>query len=331
MKIILTTGDPNGIGIEILAKSLLKIQNDDSFEQCEFTVCGNSRILYEYLQKIKIDSTISENKIELGKKIYSILPCEYYYPVSFGKESADAGKAAAESIEKTLERAIKSEFDALVTMPISKAAIYKSGWKYPGHTEMLADRCNVSTPLMILCTRDVRVALATVHIPISEVSKLLTKELLVNISKQFNDSLIKDYSITPPSIAFLGLNPHSGEAGAMGSEEIKLTTPAINECRRIGINVNGPHPADGFFAHGSYKNYDGIVAMYHDQGLIPLKMIASGAGVNFTAGLPIVRTSPDHGTAFEIAGKGLADETSALEAIRLAIEIANNREKNQNV
>lgn len=331
MNIILSIGDPNGIGIEILAKALLKTQNNDNLSKISFSISANKNILSEYLNKIGIPATVENKKLYLGKKLYSILNCEYYYPIKLGFESANAGKAASESIENALQQTIAGHFDAFVTMPISKSAVYKAGWKFPGHTEMLANACNINNPLMILCTRSIRVALATVHISIDKVARNLSINSVQSILTTFNNSLRNDYNINQPKIAVLGLNPHAGESGAIGKEETEIIIPAIEMCKINGISADGPHPADGFFAHNAYQNYDGILAMYHDQGLIPLKMLAKGAGVNFTAGLPIVRTSPDHGTAFAIAGKNLADETSALEAICLAVDVVNNRRNVENV
>ncbi len=325
MKIILTTGDPNGIGIEILAKALLSVRRDKLFEDIDFTIAGNENILKDYFAVTSFDGYIRGGRLRINDLDCRILHCQNYYKIKPGDESAEGGAAAAKSIETALEKTIAGDFDALVTMPISKAAVYKAGWKFPGHTEMLASRCGVEKPMMILCTQKIRVALATIHTPISRVPEMISRETVFERIEAFNKSLLKDFGIKKPKIAVLGLNPHAGEGGGLGSEENEHISPAIKMAVRKGTEAEGPHPADGFFARGAYKRYDGILAMYHDQGLIPLKMLAAGAGVNFTAGLPIVRTSPDHGSAFAIAGKGIAEERSAVEAVKMSVNIFRNR------
>ena len=323
MKIILTMGDPNGIGIEVLVKAfqLDNIRNLDA----EFEIAGNSKVLLNYIDKCKLDASIRDGKLIIDHKEINILDVCSDSEINLGENRRDAGKCAADSIEYAVKKTIEKKYDAVVTMPVSKEALYMAGWIFPGHTEMLADRCGVEKQVMILCTRKVRVALATVHTAISTVPGLINEELIEERLMVVNGSMINDHAISSPRIAVLGLNPHAGENGSMGQEEIDIISPAIKAANEIGIKAFGPFPSDGFFAHGEYKNYDAILAMYHDQGLIPLKMIANGAGINYTAGLPIVRTSVDHGTAFAIAGKDMADERSAAEAIEMAVIIAANR------
>ncbi len=326
MKIVFTTGDCNGIGLEVLAKGLLKLEEKRFNKQIDFTIIGNKKTIVEYYEKIKFPYQINGNSLHIGNKQLIIIDNEYYSPVEFGKETIAAGKLAAHSIEKAISMVLTNEFNAMVTLPISKAVIHKAGWKFTGHTEMLAARCNVSKPLMLLCSNKIRVGLLTIHVPLLEVPKLITKKIIQEISIIFHNSLIKDFAINKPKIALLGLNPHAGENGDIGKEEQEIIIPAINNIKTdYNINLSGPFPADGFFAHKDYLNYDGILAMYHDQGLIPLKLLANGTGVNFTANLPIVRTSPDHGTAYQIAGKNLADGNSVAEAIIMAFKIAENR------
>lgn len=322
MNIAITIGDCNGIGIEILIKALHKVGSDT---QADFTIVSNRQTLQEYINYMNLDAKLLGEKLVAGNREFQILDCMAYSPVNFGIVSRTAGELAAESIERAVSGALSGEFDAIVTMPVSKEALYLAGWKYPGHTEMIADRCGSNQPLMILAGGNLRVALATIHIPLRQVAESLNSNNLNSLLNLFNKSLISDFAIKEPRIAMLGLNPHAGEGGNIGTEELAIIQPSIEHCRAWGINVQGPFPADGFFAHGEYTGYDGILAMYHDQGLIPLKLLAGGAGVNFTAGLKIIRTSVDHGTAFGIAGKGVADEKSALNAIEMAIEIAENR------
>ena len=321
-------GDCNGIGLEILAKSIAEFDRiHKESKEIEFHVCGNENTMSHYYDLADMPFYIDESNLVINGRKCRIVNCKNEAEINFGKERADAGKLAAEAIETALENTLKGDYDAFVTMPVSKAALYLGGWKYPGHTEMLAAKSNVGDPLMILCTRKIRVTLATIHEPLAKVPDLLNKDQLRKIITLFSESLKKDFAKSDPAIAVLGVNPHAGEAGSMGSEELEMIFPAIKEANDSGIKAVGPFPADGFFAHGEYKKYDGILAMYHDQGLIPLKLLAKGAGVNFTGGLPIVRTSPDHGTAFAIAGKNEAGHSSSLESIKMAIDIHRNRSK----
>ena len=328
MRLIITVGDCNGIGIEVMLKAIIAF--DAEFENpfdYEIAISSNYETLKEYTENFSTILNFEKDGFYINNRFCKILNCPTKHKIEFGKVSQSAGKLSAEAIEFAIEKMIKGEYDCIVTMPVSKEALYKANWQYPGHTEMLADRCNVQKPLMILCTSSIRVALVTIHIPLKEVQGSITIDNLLNISRIFCKSLKQDFGINEPKIAMLGLNPHAGEKGSIGTEETEILVPAIELCQKEKISFEGPFPADGFFAHGEYKQYDGILAMYHDQGLIPLKLLAQGKGVNFTAGLPIIRTSPDHGTGFSIAGKGIADESSALEAIKMAIDIVNNRKK----
>ena len=325
MKFIISIGDCNGIGIEVMLKSLTVFHSIESNKEIQISIAGKKDIIIEYGKKINFDVKYSDNGIIINGFEYQIIECETKPEISFGKVDINAGKLSAEAVELAVGKVLNGEFSALITMPVSKSALYLAGWKYPGHTEMLADYCGADDELMILSTDHMRVALATVHIPISKVSDSLTKELISEKIKIFERSLRIDYCIDNPSVAVLGLNPHAGEDSALGDEEANIIEPAINCIKTEGINVSGPYPPDGFFAHGEYKNHDGILVMYHDQGLIPLKFSANGGGVNFTAGLKIVRTSPDHGTAFAIAGKGTANPQSTIDAFNLAKQVVLNR------
>ncbi len=333
MNIIVSMGDCNGIGLEVFFKAILNLDNiylDKNYRKFHgigISLSGNNDTINEYFAKAGYSVEIESNNLIIGDRTCPIIPVEPYSPVEFGSKSIAAGKLAIESIEAALGRTIAGEFDAFVTMPISKDTVKLAGFAFPGHTEMIAGRCNSPHPNMILCTSDVRVSVATIHTALSNVPQMITTGGLTGHIQRFRQTLIEDFNISAPTIAVLGLNPHAGEDGAFGNEETDIIIPAIRQSVGSGIEVDGPFPADGFFAHGTYKNYDGIIAMYHDQGLIPLKLLAEGAGVNFTAGLPIVRTSPDHGTAFNIAGRNLADEKSVVEAIKLAIDIARARGK----
>ncbi len=328
MNIIFSMGDCNGIGLEIFAKAVAEF--DKIYENAynyNLHIAGNIQTISEYYDLIDLPVYIDDEQLVIGSRKCKIIPCDKYVKIQFGQETKNAGLLAAEAIELSINKTLSEDYDAFITLPVSKAALYLGGWQLPGHTEMLADKCNSPNPLMILCSKDVRVTLATIHEAIANVPELLKTDSLKQIITLFAKSLEKDFGAANPKIAVLGLNPHSGESGSMGREEIDIISPAIKITQKDGINAEGPFPADGFFAHGEYKNFDGILAMYHDQGLIPLKLLAKGAGVNFTGNLPIVRTSPDHGTAFGLAGKGLADYRSTLEAIMMAIEISKNRNK----
>ena len=218
-----------------------------------------------------------------------------------------------------------AKVDVLVTAPINKKNIQAQGFDFPGHTEFLTSYSNVDDSLMFMVYNDLRVGVATNHVPLNEVPKHLTKEVILSKLKLMNQSLIRDFSIPKPRIAVLGLNPHAGENGVLGSEESDVIIPAIDLASKEGVLAYGPYASDGLFGSGNFKTFDGVLAMYHDQGLTPFKAMAGGEGVNFTAGLPIVRTSPDHGTAFEIAGKNEASPESFRRAIYLAVDVLRSR------
>ncbi len=326
MKLVVSIGDPNGIGIEIFIKALQEL-SDEYLNKIDFYLAGNLTTISDYIFKMGYRLKFDKEGFYIKNKYVRIIEVAEFSPIEFGNITLSAGKLSASAVEYSLQETISKKYDAMLTLPVSKESLYKAGWKYPGHTEMLAAGCKVKNPLMILCTRKMRVALATVHIPISKVPESLSIDSITELATIFNSSLKHDYGIEKPKIALLGLNPHSGENGNMGREEIDIIEPAIKKLNQNNILAEGAFPSDGFFAHGAYENYDGILAMYHDQGLIPLKMSAQGAGVNVTAGLPIVRTSPDHGTAFAIAGKNIADHRSTLEAIEMAYDFVQNRRR----
>ncbi len=326
MKLNCTIGECNGIGLQVFFKAL-KEEPLSSSQDISITLCGNSRTIVDYAAQLGVEVCRSNSTLTVGSTTISILECDTYSAVLFGAATISAAQLAVESLEMAIRLTISGEFDALVTLPISKVALKQIGWNFPGQTEMLATRCHSPNPMMILCSDTIRVALATIHTPLQNVPQNITQDHIRERIAALNNSLKLDYSFASPSIAVLGLNPHAGEQGEIGIEEIESINPAIQASIHNGINANGAFAADGFFAHGEYKSYDGILAMYHDQGLIPLKLLATDGGVNFTAGLPIVRTSPDHGTAYGIAGKGIADAKSTLSAILLANRIANNRRK----
>jgi 4-hydroxythreonine-4-phosphate dehydrogenase len=326
MKIGITIGDVNGIGIEVMIKSLRKLYLQNTYHNTKYIIFGNSKSIAEYLKFNYITGKVQNYQLILDFGTFNIYEIEKYSPVELGKVSAAAGKLAAESVIIAAKSSLNNEIDAIVTMPLNKESIHLAGIEFPGHTELIASLCGINTPLMVLFENNFRVALLTIHEPLRCIPDLITKERIYEISHIFANSLINDFGVTP-KVAVLGLNPHAGENGDIGTEEKEIISPALVELSKQGLDISGPFAADGFFARHEHLNYNGIIAMYHDQGLIPLKFASKGNGVNFTSGLPIIRTSPDHGTAFSLAGKNMADETSAYQAIIAAIEIYENRKR----
>ncbi|MCL5990538.1 MAG: 4-hydroxythreonine-4-phosphate dehydrogenase PdxA [Bacteroidetes bacterium] len=326
MRLIITIGDCNGIGLEVLIKAIDKFIKLESSYDLKFDIAGSRRTIKEYCDSMELPVQFEGNGFWTGNIFCEILDCKTYADIEFGKSTHEAGKLAIESLDTALDKILEKHYDALITLPISKYSMYNAGWMFTGHTEYLSFRCNVPKPLMILCAEGVRVALATIHVPFKVVPELINTQHINEMTESLNMSLIKDFNIENPKIALLSLNPHAGENGTIGTEETNILMPSIQKCMMKGIDIEGPFSSDGFFGFGTYKQFDGILAMYHDQGLIPLKLLSEGAGVNFTAGLPIVRTSPDHGTAYELAGKNIADYKSTYQAILTAAQIVTNRQ-----
>lgn len=328
MKIIVSLGDINGIGLECFYDAFCSIEESKILRNIEFTLCGNKESIVEYFEKLNKKIKFNENDFYIGTKKINLLNLPDYSPVNFGETTSESGNLSAKAVVLAADRVIAGQYDALVTLPISKEAIKLGSYDFPGHTELLSSRFqNKYQELMILFCKELVTALCTIHIPISKVPESISKEVIQRKLLVFKESLSKDFGIINPKIAVLGLNPHSGENGEIGKEEIEIIKPAIEEYEF----AYGPFAADGFFAHRLDRDFNAVFAMYHDQGLIPLKILAAGSGVNFTAGLPIIRTSPDHGTAFNLAGgKGRVDFESTLNAIISAEEIYNNRLKYNN-
>jgi 4-hydroxythreonine-4-phosphate dehydrogenase len=249
--------------------------------------------------------------------------------IDLGVANEIGGKYALISLEKATDDLVSGAIDALVTAPINKHNIQSETFKFPGHTEYLQERSGSKDVLMFLLSEDIRVGVVTGHIPLAGVAQSITKEKIVKKLVLMNESLKKDFWIEKPKIAVLGLNPHAGDNGLLGSEEEQVIMPAIQEAFDKGVICFGPYPADGFFGKGSFRQFDAVLAMYHDQGLIPFKTLAFSTGVNYTAGLKFVRTSPDHGTGYDIAGKNIADPSSFIEAIFSAIHIVKHRREQE--
>lgn len=325
--IAITIGDFNGIGPEVTLKSIVSKEIQRSIQP---VLVGSLEIYQYYAKLLKIECEFVpvdslKSKIKPGTVPVITVQSVTSKNIQFGKNSPDAGVCAGIAIERAIKMCLDKEVDAMVTAPVSKEALHFAGYNFPGQTEMLAMLTRSDRVTMMLLSSTMRVALATVHIPLKQVSENLFPDRIVEKLDTVHRSLKGDLGIAKPSIAVLGLNPHAGENGAIGTEERETIIPAIKKAQEKGINASGPFPADGFFASGAYKNYDAILAMYHDQGLIPLKMSGFDEGVNFSAGLKIIRTSPDHGTAFDLAGKNKANPGSMISALKLAASIIEQR------
>lgn len=328
-KIAITHGDINGVGYEVILKTF---SDPHLFEVCTPILYGSSKLASAHKQNLE-DVNIAFHNInkasEANEHKLNILKCVAdETPLQIGKATAESGKAAYDALERACEDLKNGMVDALVTAPISKYAIQSKEFTFSGHTEYLSSQfaTEEDTPLMLLTTEGLRVALATNHLPISEVASHLSVELIVHKLKSLAQSLKQDFGIRRPRIAVLALNPHSGDEGLLGNEEKDIIIPAIEQAEHEhGVLAIGPYPADGFFGNGIYQRFDAVLAMYHDQGLIPLKALDRSGGVNYTVGLPIIRTSPAHGTAFDIAGTNQAQESSFREAVFAAIDLYRQR------
>lgn len=323
----ITMGDFNGIGPEIALKASL---SPSIRKICVPVLIGSTDVFEHYAKLLKLKITLREidSIPRTNTDSIPIIPVRKFrtYKILPGKISFEAGRLAIESVIAASVLCMNKELDGMVTAPLSKEAVDFGGIPFIGQTEMLAAITKSNKFAMILTFQNLRVALATIHIPIKKVPEELSTRLLIDKILVLSNSLKTDFAIKNPKIAILGLNPHSGENGKIGKEEIETILPAIRYAKNKKIDVAGPFSADGFFGAGLYKNFDSILAMYHDQGLIPLKLLGFEKGVNFTAGLSIVRTSPDHGTAFEISGKCIANPSSMIEAIKEAVKIIKNRQ-----
>ena len=326
IRIGITQGDINGIGYEVILKTLLDIRILDI---CTPIVYGSPKVAAYHRKTLNISDfslNIIKSPEEANPKRANIINClSDDIRVELGKSTATAGEASYLSLKKAVEDAKNGKLDALVTAPINKYNIQSDQFKFSGHTEFLKDYFNVTDVLMLMASDLIKVGLLTVHIPLKDIFTFLTPEGISNKIRLMNRSLTEDFRIRKPKIAVLGLNPHAGEEGMLGKEEQDIIKPAIESLKKEDLLVFGPFAADGFFGSGNHLKFDGIFAMYHDQGLIPFKSLVLDEGVNYTAGLPIIRTSPAHGTAFDLAGKNLADHNSFRKAIYTACDIYQNR------
>jgi 4-hydroxythreonine-4-phosphate dehydrogenase len=327
IRVGITHGDINGIGYEVILKAF---SDATMLDLCTPIVYGSPKVATFHRKSMDIQTNfciISTAEGALDNKL-NILNCtEDELKVELSKSTPEAGKAALDALERALQDYKDGLIDVLVTAPINKHNIQSDSFHFPGHTEYIEERVGEGEKaLMILLKDDFRVALVTGHLPIREVADAVTKELIMEKLSIFHRSLKEDFGIDAPRIAVFSLNPHAGDNGVIGTEESEVIVPAIQEMVADGVQCFGPYPADGFMGSGNYSHFDGILAMYHDQGLAPFKAMAMDEGVNYTAGLPVVRTSPAHGTAYDIAGQGIASESSFRQAIYTALDVFRNRQ-----
>lgn len=321
----ISQGDINGIGLEVILKTFQEAALSDI---CTPVLFSSQKTVSYYrkvmgIEEFNFHPLRDMNQIN-HKKVNVFVCYEEEVNIEMGKASDIGGKYAAISLEKATENLLAGKIDVLVTAPINKHTIKNQGFNFVGHTDYLASKLN-GEPLMLLCTNGgLRIALATDHVPLKDVVAKLSVDSIANKINTLYNSLVKDFAVRKPRIAVLGVNPHASDNGTIGNEDLTLVKPAIDKVKGDKM-IYGPYSADGFFGSGAYKQFDGVLAMYHDQGLIPFKTLAFNEGVNYTAGLSHIRTSPDHGTAFEIAGKNQASEQSFKNALYMAIDIHKNR------
>lgn len=325
LKLGITIGDINGVSPEIIIKAL---SNEPLLEMFTPIIYGSAKSI-AYHKNI-VSSNFQFNAIsqasDSSENRVNVLNCwDEMVNITLGEATKEGGKFAHISLDRAVRDYMSNQIDGLVTAPINKYAMRMASFGFPGHTEYLTDKFKSHDSLMMMISESLKVALVTNHLPLREVAGAVTKELIGKKLAVLHKSLLQDFGLESPTIAVLGLNPHAGDEGSIGQEDEEIVKPAIIAAKENGMNVMGPYAADGFFGSNNYKKFDAILAMYHDQGLIPFKALSFGNGVNFTAGLPIVRTSPDHGTAYDIAGKNIADERSLMQAIYNAIDISRQR------
>jgi len=327
LKIGITQGDPNGIGWEVILKALSDPRMTELFTP---VVYGSPAAAAYYRNTLGDTEPVAFNTVPAARDARrgkaNLIVCGEAGQPEPGKASPQAGRAAVEALRTATQDLKEGTLDAIVTAPFNKESVQGEDFSYTGHTEFFGAELG-GEPMMILCSDVLRVGLVTKHIPVSEISRSISKEKIVHDLHTLRRSLIEDFGIVEPRIAVMALNPHAGDGGLLGHEEQEIIRPAIVEAFRQGVLAFGPFAADGLFAGGGYAKYDGILAMYHDQGLAPFKALAMDDGVNYTAGLPVVRTSPAHGTAYDIAGKGLASEDSFRQAVYVAIDVFRNRQR----
>ncbi len=330
-RIAITMGDPAGIGPEVILKALLR---DDVYQVCRPIVLGDINVfgmVSKNLGPLSFNTIKSPSEVTEKPGLVDVISVSNLKEASYipGRPTVHGGKAMVDYIKKAVDFIKDGQVSAMVTCPINKELMHKAGYRFDGHTELLASLTNTRDYCMMLANESLRVSLVTIHCALKEVPQKLNKGLILKTIRLTCCALEEDFAIKRPHVAVAGLNPHAGEAGLFGLEDKQIIQPAVDEAKNDGLLVDGPFPADTIFYHASNGKFDAVVAMYHDQGLIPVKLLNFSDSVNITLGLPIVRTSVDHGTAYDIAGKGIADPSSLIAAIRMAAEIASARQKAQ--
>ena len=332
IKVGISIGDTNGIGLEVIMKTF---SDSRMMQVCTPVVYASAKTVSFQRKALNLPDfnyqTVRSINDIIPRKINLLNVWDEEIKNDFGVQNEIGGKYALLSLKNTVADLLDHKVDVMVTAPINKKNMQQDGFNFPGHTEYLAVEGRTENYIMMLVSDAMRVAFVTGHIPIKNVSGQLTKEKIVAKIKLINDTLKRDFGVRKPKIAVLGLNPHAGDSGLLGTEENDIILPAVKDAQYLNILAAGPYSADGFFGSGQYKKFDCILCMYHDQGLIPFKAISFNSGVNYTAGLPFIRTSPDHGTGYDIAGKGIASEESFREAIYMAIDIYNKRAEYDNI
>ncbi|MEM6378048.1 MAG: 4-hydroxythreonine-4-phosphate dehydrogenase PdxA [Bacteroidota bacterium] len=327
LKIGISIGDINGVGLEVILKNL---SNPNMAKMATFIIYGSSKVVsyHKNIVDVNLHYHQAQNIDRIHRDKVNVINCwSENVNITLGKATEDGGKYAVQSLEAATNDLRHGLIDALVTAPINKGAMQMANFPFPGHTEYITEKLDAKDSLMFMVHDDLKIALVTNHLPIGDVKRKINKGLIISKIRMLNDCLKMDFGLDRPTIAVLGLNPHAGDGGAIGKEDDEMVRPAIVELKKKGLMVMGPYPADGFFGSGQYKKFDAVLAMYHDQGLVPFKLLSFGEGVNFTAGLTGVRTSPDHGTAFDIAGQNMASEVSFRKAIFSAIDFVKNRKE----
>lgn len=326
IRIGITHGDINGIGYEVIMKTL---KDSRIMEMCTPIIYGSPKVAAYHRKALDINE-LSFNHIRNTKEAFrkkaNIINCiDENVRVELGKSTPEAGMASFDALDRATSDLRQGYIDALITAPINKDNIQNDDFQFPGHTEFLAQTFDTNDYVMLMVSETMKVGVVTTHIPISQVAQSLTKEAILSKIRIISKSLQQDFAITKPRIAVFGLNPHAGDNGLLGKEDKEIILPAITQAKKEGIIALGPYPADGFFGSEDYRKFDAILAMYHDQGLIPFKLASFERGVNYTAGLPAIRTSPAHGTAYSLAGEDKASPESFRQALYLAIDIHRNR------
>ena len=326
LKVGISIGDVNGIGLEVIIKTLMEAE---VYKYCTPIVYGHTKVasfhrkaadIHEFIFQVVNDASQAHH----GKP--NMINCwEEDVKIELGVANETGGKYALLSLQRATDDLVSGKIDALVTAPINKYNIQSEAFKFPGHTEFIQEKAGGQDALMFMISENFKVGVVTGHIPVKDIASNITVENIVSKLKLMNQSLKNDFWVEKPKIAVLGLNPHAGDNGLLGKEEQEIIIPAIESAAEAGVFAFGPFPADGFFGNQAYAKFDAVLAMYHDQGLIPFKSMSFNSGVNFTAGLPVVRTSPDHGTGYDIAGKNLAVPASFREALFAAIHIVKSR------